>query len=339
MTKEEKVAAPSLTVSSSPHIHSGESVPRIMFSVIGALVPAAILSVLLFGLPAARTLVICVAGCVVFELIFQKLLHKTVTIADGSAALTGLLLAFNLPADVPWWLPLIGSAVAIGLAKQVFGGLGFNIFNPALVARAFLLISFPVQMTNWTSVRKLWSPETIDAVSAATPLGQMKEELLLAGQLGASQDRPILGMFLGDIPGSLGEMSALVLLVGAIYLLYKGYITWQIPVSFIGTVAAVAGIGHLIDPNQYAGPLFHVVSGGLILGAFFMATDMVTSPISGKGQLIFGFGCGLITVVIRLWGGYPEGVSFAILIMNAATPLIDRWVKTPLFGKIKVNKA
>ena len=332
-------------VSSSPHVHSGESISRIMVSVVGALVPACIWSVILFGWPAAQTLLLSVAACLGFEWLFVRLAKKPSTIADGSALVTGVLLAMNLPPDVPFWLPIVGGLVAVGLAKQVFGGLGYNIFNPALVARAFLLISFPVQMTHWTQARNLLARgvegavHAVDAVSAATPLGMMKEELRATGYLGDSQHLDAVGTFLGNMPGSAGEMSAFLLLVGAAYLLYKGYITWHTPFSFVGTVAVFTGILWLINPDVYASPLFHVLTGGLILGAFFMATDMVTGPLTPWGRIVFGVGCGVITVVIRLWGGYPEGVSFAILIMNAFTPLIDRWVKVRKFGLVKAQEA
>ena len=337
MAKESDQDLPRLIVSSSPHIHSGESVPRIMYSVIVALAPAAVLSVLLFGLPALRTLALCVAGCLVVEAACQRLFGREIMVRDGSAALTGLLLALNLPADVPFWLPLTGALAAIALGKQVYGGLGHNVFNPALVARVFLLISFPAHMTSWPRARAPWGAGTVDAVTTATPLGALKEELLLRGHLGELPEFDSLRLLVGDIPGSMGEMSVLALLLGAVYLLYKGYITWHTPVAFIGTVAALTGVMHLIDPGRYADPLFHVLAGGLILGAFFMATDMVTTPVTGPGMLIFGAGCGIITAVIRLWGGYPEGVSFAILIMNAATPLIDRWVKVRKFGYVRAH--
>jgi len=328
-----------LIVTSSPHVHSGESIPRVMFSVVGSLVPATAVAVYLFGIKALIVLALCAVSCLVFEAACQKARGRAVTLLDGSALVTAVLLALNLPANSPWWLVVLGSAVAIVLGKQVYGGLGHNIFNPALVARVFLLISFPAQMTSWPAARAMFGKgPAVDALTAATPLGEMKTELLLHGKLRA-QAHSHIDMLMGNIPGSMGEMSVIALLLGAAYLLYKGYITWHTPVAFVGTVFVMTGAFHLLDPTRYADPVFHVISGGLILGAFFMATDMVTTPVTGTGMLIFGAGCGIITVVIRLWGGYPEGVSFAILLMNAATPLIDRYVKPRKFGTVrKVGK-
>jgi electron transport complex protein RnfD len=260
-------------------------------------------------------------------------MQRPQSIADGSALLTGILLALNLPPSTPWWLSLLGAAIAILIGKQVYGGLGYNPFNPALVARVVLLISFPVQMTSWTTPAPLGSG--VDAVTAATPLGEMKTAVMLTGKLPDMATAGFSNYFLGNMGGSIGEVSALALLLGGLFLLYKKIITWHTPVSFIGSVIVISGIFWLVDPGRYPSPLFHLLTGGLILGAFFMATDMVTSPVTYRGMLIFGCGCGLITVLIRLFGGYPEGVSFAILLMNAATPLIDRYCRPKIYGQVE----
>ncbi len=322
-----------LYLSSSPHIHSGETTERIMRLVIYALLPATLLALYFFGLPALSVLLICTLGCVAFEALACKLMKLPNSITDGSGALTGILLALNLPPSTPWWISLLGAAVAILIGKMIYGGLGYNPFNPALVARVVLLISFPVQMTRWTAPAPLTTG--IDAVTAATPLGEMKTAVMLTGQLPELATSGFLNYFTGNMSGCLGEVSALALLAGGLFLLYKKVITWHIPVSFIGTVLVVGGLFWLIDASKYPNPLFHLMTGGLILGAFFMATDMVTSPVTYKGMLIFGFGCGLLTVLIRLFGGYPEGVSFAILLMNAATPLIDRACRPKIYGQVE----
>ena len=245
---------------------------------------------------------------------------------------TALLLAMNLPASSPSWMVLAGSLVAMVLGKMVFGGLGYNPFNPALVARVFLLVSFPVQMTKWVQPA---GPTVIDAATGATPLGALREAISLGHPLGSVEMTPLLDLFIGARGGCLGEVSTVALLLGGLFLLWKGIIRWQIPVGFIATVALITGVVKLVSPETAVSPLYHVMTGGLMLGAFFMATDMVTSPVTRKGMLIFGVGCGLLTAVIRLWGGYPEGVSFAILLMNAATPLIDRFTKPKVFGSAK----
>jgi len=319
-----------LYLSSSPHIHSGETTERIMRLVIYALLPAVLVSLYFFGLPALKVLLICTLGCVVCEALANKLLKQELTIKDGSGALTGILLALNLPASSPWWLALLGSAIAIFIGKMIYGGLGYNPFNPALVARVVLLISFPVQMTRWTAPAPLTTG--IDAVTAATPLGEMKMAVMLTGKLPETANSGLLDYFTGNMGGCLGEVSSIALLLGGLLLIYKKVITWHIPVSFIGTTLLVSTIFWLADPGKYANPLFHLLTGGLLLGAFFMATDMVTSPITYKGMLIFGCGCGLLTILIRLFGGYPEGVSFAILLMNAVTPLIDRSCRPKIYG-------
>ncbi|MBN2793104.1 MAG: RnfABCDGE type electron transport complex subunit D [Desulfuromonadales bacterium] len=322
-----------LYLSSSPHIHSGETTDKVMRLVIYALLPATLLSIYFFGLPALGVLLICTLGCVGFEALACRIMGRPQSIADGSAALTGILLALNLPPSSPWWMSLLGAAIAILIGKQVYGGLGYNPFNPALVARVVLLISFPVQMTSWTAPAPIGSG--VDAVTAATPLGEMKTAVMLTGKLPEMATSGFSDYFLGNMGGCLGEVSALALLLGGIFLLYKKIITWHTPFSFIGTVIIVSGIFWLVDPTKYPNPLFHLITGGLILGAFYMATDMVSSPVTYKGMLIFGFGCGLLTVLIRLFGGYPEGVSFAILLMNAATPLIDRYTRPKIYGQVE----
>lgn len=324
-----------LYLSSSPHIHSGETTDKVMRKVVYALLPATALSIYFFGLPALGVLLICTLGCVAFEALANRLMNKPQTLVDGSAALTGILLALNMPPSSPWWLSLFGAAVAILIGKQVYGGLGYNPFNPALVARVVLLISFPVQMTSWTAPAPLGSGT--DAVTTATPLGEMKTAVMLTGKLPELATSGFGDYLLGNMGGCIGEVSALALLLGGLYLLWKRIITWHTPVAFLGTVVIIGGIFWAVSPDKYPSPLFHLLTGGLLLGAFFMATDMVTSPVTGRGMLIFGFGCGLLTVLIRLFGGYPEGVSFAILLMNAATPLIDRFCRPRIYGQVEAE--
>lgn len=323
-------------LSSSPHVHSGESTSRVMRAVLYSLVPACGVAVYFFGLPALAVLVIATIGCLATEAACQRLMGQPVTIADGSAAITGILLALNLPPTSPWWLTLLGAVVAIAIGKQVYGGLGANPFNPALVARVVLLISFPVQMTTWSAPAPLGSG--LDLVTTATPLGAWKNAVMLTGQLPASMQGSTSDYFLGNMPGCIGEVSALALLLGAAYLFYRRILTWHIPVAYVGTVVLLSGLFWLINPDRYPNPVFHLLTGGLILGAFYMATDMVTTPVSMRGMLVFGVGCGVLTVLIRLFGGYPEGVSFAILLMNAATPLIDRYLRPRTFG-VRAGKA
>jgi electron transport complex protein RnfD len=330
VTKAEKKP---VYVSSSPHVHSGETTDKIMRAVIYSLLPASAVSVYYFGLPALALLLLCTVGCVVFEALCQKIMGRPLAVADGSAALTGLLLALNLPPACPWWMALLGSAIAIIVAKQVYGGLGHNPFNPALVARVVLLISFPVQMTTWSVPVPLGS--SLDMVTMATPLGEWKTAVMLTGKLPESLQSGIGQYFIGNMAGSLGEVSALALLLGAVYLFWKKILTWHVPMTYLGTVVALSGLFWLVDPTRYPNPSFHLVTGGLLLGAFYMATDMVTSPVSTRGMIVFGVGCGVLTVLIRLFGGYPEGVSFAILLMNAATPLIDRFTRPKKFGAVR----
>lgn len=319
-----------MTVSPSPHVHSGDSTQKIMYRVVYAMIPALLWSVFVFGLDALRVTLIAVVACLAFEYLIQKYLMKVKpTVTDGSALITGILLAFNVPSNIPWWIIVIGSLAAIGIGKLSFGGLGANIFNPALVGRVFLLISFPVQMTSWPVNKQ----SGIDAVTSATPLGLIKEGLTNGTPISEIQNIPSMtDMLLGNIGGSLGEISAVLLILGGIYMLWKKVITWHIPVSIIATVAAVAAIFWMIDPEAYINPVYHILTGGLMLGAIFMATDMVSSPMTPKGQIIYGIGIGLITISIRMFGAYPEGISFAILIMNAFTPLLNTYIKPKRFG-------
>jgi Na+-translocating ferredoxin:NAD+ oxidoreductase subunit D len=324
-----------LRISPSPHTHGGMSVKAIMFSVVVALLPALAASVYFFGFDALRVTILAVGFCVLIEWIIQKFIFKAeISITDGSAIITGMLLAFNVPSNLPWWIIMIGAMASIGIAKMSFGGLGRNPFNPALIGRVFLLVSFPADMTTWPLNRfaHLAHP---DAVSGATSLGFIKEGLkkgetltTLFQHLPSNWD-----MFFGNHGGSIGEISAFAILLGGLFLLIRKVITWHIPVTYLGTVFIFTGILWLINPERFANPMFHMVSGGLMLGAFFMATDMVTTPMSVKGILVFGVGCGLLTTIIRVWGAYPEGVSFAILIMNAAVPLINLGFKTKKFGE------
>lgn len=332
-----KALKPPVFISSSPHVHSGEGTEKVMRSVIYSLLPASAVATYLFGWPALVLLLFCPASCMLLEALCQKLMDRPLSIADGSAALTGLLLALNLPPACPWWMALLGSAIAIIVAKQVYGGLGHNPFNPALVARVVLLISFPVQMTTWWAPLSRKSP--LDAVTTATPLGEWKTAIMLTGAMPANLQTEIGPFFLGNMSGSLGEVSALALLLGAAFLFWKKIITWHIPLTYLGAVVVISGLFWLIEPERYPNPLFHLFTGGLILGAFYMATDMVTSPVTPMGMFVFGAGCGVLTVLIRLFGGYPEGVSFAILLMNAMAPLLDRFIRPTKFGAIRKEKS
>lgn len=318
-----------LIVSPSPHVHSGDSVSKNMYNVVIALLPAYLVSLYFFGLGALVVSLVSMVSCVLFEYLIQRFVFKgKTTVWNGSALLTGMLLSFNLPSNLPWWMVVIGAFVAIGIGKMTFGGLGNNIFNPALVGRVFLLVSFPAAMTTWP-VPSPFSLHYTDAETGATVLAMLKGGF---GELPSHID-----MMVGNMGGSLGEVSAVALIIGGIYLMIRKVITWHIPVSILLTVAVFTGILHACNPAEFASPLVHLLSGGLMLGAFFMATDYVTSPMTHRGQFIFGFGIGVITVVIRTWGAYPEGVSFAILIMNAVTPLINTYVKPRRFGE-KVKK-
>ncbi len=326
-----------LIVSPSPHIYGKESVNKLMYGVIISLLPALALSFYYFGIGSLIVNITSIASCVFFEYIITKyLLKRPPAVYDGSAILTGLLLAFNVPGNLPVWIIVIGALVSIGIAKMAYGGLGNNVFNPALVGRVFLLISFPVQMTSWPEpiTSRL---QYLDAVTGATPLGILQEGVSSgqsATELISSSDIPSLAnMFFGYQGGSLGEVAGIALLIGFIYLLIRKIITWHIPISILASVALFTGLLHLGNPDRFAGPVFHLFAGGLLLGAIYMATDYVTSPMSNKGMLIYGTGIGVLTVLIRAFGSYPEGVSFAILIMNGFTPLINRYLKPKRFGE------
>lgn len=320
-----------LTVSPSPHVFTNDATRKIMYRVVYALIPALVWSVFVFGLDALRVTAIAIISCLALEYVMQKYLMKVKpSIYDGSAIVTGILLAFNVPASIPWWIIVIGAVASIGIGKLSFGGLGNNIFNPAMVGRVFLLISFPVQMTNWPANQQ----SDVDSVTTATPLGIIKEGLTSGTPVSQiTQNLPDASdMLLGNIGGSLGEISALMILLGGAYMLLRKVITWHIPVSIIVTVALIAGIFRLADPQTYVSSVYHLLTGGLMLGAVFMATDMVSSPMTRQGQLIYGVGIGVITISIRLFGAYPEGISFGILIMNAFTPLINNYMKPKRFG-------
>ena len=327
-----------IIISASPHVHSARTSKKLMYDVLYALIPAFLVSIYVFGISALILTSVAVVSCILFEYLIQKFLLKTeITITDGSALITGILLAFNLPSGLPIWMIIVGSLIAIGVAKLSFGGLGYNIFNPALVGRVFLLVCFPVQMTSWpTAIEN--NTTIVDAVTGATPLGIIKEGLMYGETMTelSSKIPSTMELLLGITGGSIGEMSALALLLGGIFLIVRKVITWHIPVTILVTMAVMTGIFWLVNPEQYADPLFHLLSGGAILGAFYMATDLVTSPMTKKGMIIFAIGIAVITVVIRLFGAYPEGVSFAILIMNAFVPLINTYFKPRRFGnKIK----
>lgn len=328
-----------LTISGSPHNQSNLTVSKIMWGVVLALMPAFLVSLWYFGFGALITIAIAVITCVGTEFLATKyILNQKPTIGDGSAVITGLLLAFNIPSNIPWWQIVIGSVFAIAVVKTSFGGLGKNPFNPALAGRVFMLISFPVDMTSWPLPIQNRFVFT-DAITGPTSLGLVKEGL----KNGEAMDKIMgqidyLNLTLGNVGGSLGEVSAIALIIGGLYLLFRKIITWHIPVSYILTVAVFSGILWLINPEQFINPLFHILAGGLLLGAIFMATDMVTSPMTPAGMLIFGLGCGILTVLIRVWGAYPEGVSFAILLMNAVTPLLNKGFKPKRFGEKIITK-
>ncbi|GAB1417246.1 RnfABCDGE type electron transport complex subunit D [Bacteroidales bacterium] len=326
-----------LVISGSPHIHDHDNVKKIMYAVVVAMIPAMLASVYFFGFDALRVMVIAVLSALLMEWGVQKYLLKgPLCINDGSAVVSGILLAFNLPAGIPSWMVVAGAFVMIGVAKMTFGGLGKNPFNPALVGRVFMLISFPVDMTTWPVPKPLFAPRIADAVTGPTALGWLKEgvdagktaqEMVLSAQMPGEIER-----FFGAMGGSLGEVSAIAILLGGAYMIFKRVIDWQLPVSVLLSAFLFSGLFFLINPAIYAPPMFHLLTGGLMLGAVFMATDMVTSPMTIKGKIVFGIGIGLLTITIRLWGAYPEGISFAILIMNAFTPLINKAFKPKRFG-------
>ncbi len=322
-----------LTVSLSPHVHGGDSVKKNMYGVCVALIPALLCSFYFFGLGAIAVTAVSVASCVFFEWAIGKYMLKDPkpTVTDGSAIITGVLLAFNLPSNIPLWMVVVGALFAIGVVKMTFGGLGCNIFNPALAGRAFLLISFPVQMTTWPAPGQGFL--TVDGETGATPLALISQ--ILKGDAGKINELPSsLDMLIGNTGGCLGEVSAIAIIIGLVYMLAKKIITWHIPVSILATVFVFSGLMHLVNPTTYVSPEYELLTGGLLLGSVFMATDYVTSPMTKKGQLIYGVAIGFLTVVIRNWGAYPEGMSFAILIMNAFTPLINNYCKPRRFGEV-----
>ena len=324
--------AQKLFISTSPHIHCGDTIERNMHWVITALIPALIASFMVFGIGALIVTVTAVASCMLFEWLISRFLlgRERSTLGDGSAIITGMLLAFNLPSNIPLYQIVMGSLVAIGIGKMVFGGLGNNPFNPALVGRVFMLISFPTRMTSWPEPHQLLS--YTDATTCATPLNLIGQ--ISGGNAAAADSLPsVWNLFLGNTAGCIGEVSALALLIGVIILLCKKVITWHIPVSILATVAVLTGIMWIVNPDLYVNPLYHLCSGGLMLGACFMATDYVTSPMTHKGMVWYGIGIGFLTVIIRFFGSYPEGMSFAILIMNAIVPLINNWCKPKHFGE------
>ena len=318
-----------LIVSPSPHLHTKTSTKSLMRDVVIALLPAVVVSVLFYGWSELLVLGVSVASCVLLEFLITKyLLKKPCSVGDWSAVITGVLLALNLPATTPWWVVLIGAVVAIGVAKMTFGGLGQNLFNPALVGRVFLLISFPTYMTDWTKPAGFISNALVDGYTGATPLGLAKE-----GGMAAIEGLDYLNMLFLNIGGSAGELSAIALLIGFAYLLVRRVIRPYITLSIIATVAVFSGIFWAINPAEYTDPLFNILTGGLLLGSIFMATDYVTSPMSNWGGVVFGVGIGVITMLIRYFGAYPEGVSFAILIMNSVVPLLNKWFHTKKYGR------
>jgi electron transport complex protein RnfD len=326
------MTAARLVVTASPHVHAKVDTPTIMWNVVGSLVPLVVIATYIFGPSALLVVSAAVAGAVVAE----RLLGKRGTLGDGSAAITGILLGLTLPAGIPMWMAFIGGAFGIAFGKLLFGGLGYNIFNPALFGRAFLQAAFPVAITTWPAVGgavKWWSlrgdnlalpfmAARVDAITAATPLGLMKFE---------AKSTSLLNLFVGNTGGSLGETSTLLILLCGGYLAWRGFLNWRTPVSIVATVAAFAAVLHLVDA-RYPTPLFMLFSGGLMLGAVFMATDMVTSPVTNAGRWLFGFGIGVLVVTIRVWGGLPEGVMYAILLMNALVPFINRATQPRVFG-------
>ena len=326
-----------LIVSLSPHIHGNDSIKRNMYGVVIALLPALLVSFYYFGVGAAVVCITSVVSCVFFEWAINRYLlrNRNLSVLDGSAVITGLLLGFNLPSNIPVWIVVIGSLVAIGIGKMTFGGLGCNPFNPALVGRCFLLVSFPAQMTSWPVAGQQW--HYMDAVTEATPLSIMKEAAKTGDATVLEKLPDSLSMILGNNGaafggGSIGEVCALALLAGLAYMLWRNIITWHIPISILLTIFAFSGILHIVD-SSYADPMTVLFSGGVMLGAIFMATDYVTSPMTHNGQIIFGVSIAVLTIVIRTWGAYPEGMSFAILVMNAFTPLINMYVRPKRFGE------
>ncbi len=323
-----------LAITPSPHAHSGAGVRGIMWTVVIALAPALLWSFWLFGWPAVRLTLVCVAACLGAEAVSRRMMKRNLGIPDGSAVVTGVLLAMCLPPSLPLFMAVIGAVVAIVLAKQVFGGIGYNPFNPALVARVFLLISFPAAMIQWTAP----DPPLHDysAVTTATPLDAWETKWSGLDETGGFFEQyATRDLFFGYQSGSLGEGSAFLLLIGGLFLIWRRCVHWQIPAFYLGTVTLIAIILYGIDPQRYLPPTYHLFSGGLMMGALFMATDMVTSPVTRRGMMIFGAGCGILTMVIRVWGSFPEGVSFAILLMNATVPLLNRCTRPRVLGESK----
>lgn len=306
-----------LNISTSPHAVSAADTTFLMRGVIKALIPAVIAGIYFFRAKAVAVIAVSMVTCLVTELVLQKARKKPVRIKDSSAVLTGLLMALVLPPAIPLWMVVLGGVFAIALGKEVFGGLGNNIFNPALLARAFLMAAFPVALTTWSE------PVTLDTITGATPLGLAKFEHLVT---------PYKDLIMGSVGGCIGETSSLALLLGLIYMLYNKIIDYRVPAAYVGTVAVFSSIFYFASPQNFVTPVFHVLAGGLFLGAFFMATDPVTTPVTAKGRWIFGIGCGVITMIIRFWGGLPEGVMYSILLMNSVTPLIDRMARPKRYG-------
>lgn len=306
-----------LTISSSPHIRTQKTVSSVMRDVFIALLPAALAGVYFFRLPALVNIIVAIVGAVGAEYVVQRIMKREITIRDYSAAVTGLLLAMNVPASLPWWITLIGAIFAIVVVKQLFGGIGHNFMNPALAARAVLLASWPVQMTTWTA-------PGADAIATATPLAVIK------GVEGAQQ-AGIMDLLIGNTGGSIGETSAILLILGGLYLIYRGIITWHIPVFFIGTVAVLSFV---FSGFSFAAIPYNMFAGGLMLGAFFMATDYSSSPVNTRARIVYAIGCGTLTTIIRYFGGYPEGVSYSILLMNVCAPLLDKYLAPKVFGEV-----
>jgi electron transport complex protein RnfD len=331
--EEKAIALKPLRFSAAPHLRDADNIPKIMWDVVIATLPAVLAGVYFFGFYAVKVLLITTVSALFFDWAGMKMFGNRGSIFDGSAVVTGILLAMNLPSSSPWWLCVIGGGIAMILGKQCFGGLGNNPFNPALVSRIALLIAWPSAMTTFYKAGNIFGQVT--AVTEPTPMGVMKVEMVSNGTVVAAKGISILDMFVGNIGGSLGEVSGLALVIGGIYLLLRKRITWHVPFVYVSTVFLMTGLFYLINPDKYISPVFHVVGGGLLLGAIFMATDMVTTPVTKSGMVIFGIGCGIITVIIRLFGSYPEGVSFSILFMNALTPLIDKMTVPKPFGAIK----
>lgn len=322
-----------LLVSSTPHIRSNDSIEKIMGDVLIALAPASIMGIYFFGLRALLLIIISMASCAFFEAVYQKITKQPITITDLSALVTGLLLALNLPSTAPFWLPIVGGFFAIVVAKQVFGGLGQNFINPALAARAFLVASYPTLTTGSAFGETVKGVIGIDGVSAATPLAQIKASESVISVTGSDY----MNALFGNVGGTIGETCAIALIIGGVYLIVRKVISWKIPVTYILTVFVLTYIFKVTGVAPYRIPFYELLTGGLMLGAFFMATDYASSPVTPLGQIIMGVGCGLMTTLIRVFGGYPEGVSYSILLLNLCVPLIDRYTKPKIFGEVKKN--